>query len=1019
MGVVGGLRGIENMTDQALDQEPPVSHPQPPVSSPGGGQFVDFEDAFEPRIEGYKTQSLLGRGGMGTVWEAVQLSTKRPVALKLMNPATLLSEKARSRFEREVELAAGLDHSHIARVYDSGLDRGVYFYVMELVRGVPLDYKYVKRRGLSKRQIAQLMCLVCDAVQHAHQRGVMHRDLKPSNVLVTEEGQPCVVDFGLAKTLYESKEGMEVSLAGDVPGTVAFMSPEQAMGDEKRIDTRTDVYALGVMLYGLLLDGRHPHDLTGGDFQDRQRIVQEEVRRPRHVNKAIDPELEAVLLKALAKAPEQRYGSAGELARDLERFLCGDPLIARRPTVTYFLRRHLVKYRVPVAIATLVILGVLSMVVIGYLRERQLRQVALHKAEVNRQALYFNRIALVQANLRQGHVTQAVQLLDACPADLRHWEWFYLWYATDQSVQTRRHHPSSYVAVTLSSDGSQVAAADDGEIKIWDSRSGSVQAIPVAGAQALAFGADSRQLAYVDHLGMTQLWSFTSGELDNGLKGLGKDIKALAFSDDSHHIVSGGRRTTQSLGFQGRSMLKQEGLVCLWHRDSDEPVLTLHLDRTVHAVAYDTQRNRVAIGGWGGIEIRDVAPGAPAYLLEGDGLALAFSPDGHHLVSGGGDGIISLWDISRQAVIGTYQGHRQPVGSIIFNEAGDQFISASLDGTVKVWNAQPAVPSFHTGRDYLALSKDGRTIAVMGPNQRLQLLDGASGHVIKTLPLTQAYLDRAAFSPDGRHMMTMSSLSTTTLQIWQLPSGRHLRDLSVNVRDAVFSGDGRYLATMWLDQISLWDLDSDAEPIQLTGHEGSIRAAAFSGDGQFIVSAGDDKTIRIWDVASGVVIKTLKDHPSNITRVAFVANDQRILSVDLDETIRLSDMTTGMQLNELRPHPRIHALALSDDGRWLATGGYGQIKITDLRTGHAWLSLRGHEEFLGALAFSADGKRLVSGGDDATVKLWDVASGTEIMTLVGHASAVSRISFTSDESIVSVGEDGLVIRWQTPMTLSR
>jgi len=175
-----------------------------------------------PTIEGYEVTRRLGEGGMGTVWCALQLSTRRDVALKLLGPGVFGSEKARTRFEREVELTARLEHPNIARVYDSGLHQGVYYYAMELIDGVPLD-RYVKDQRLSLRQVLELMRTVCQAVQHAHQRGVIHRDLKPSNILVTEDGQPHVLDFGLAKSFLEEEEALAVSIEGEIAGTPAYM----------------------------------------------------------------------------------------------------------------------------------------------------------------------------------------------------------------------------------------------------------------------------------------------------------------------------------------------------------------------------------------------------------------------------------------------------------------------------------------------------------------------------------------------------------------------------------------------------------------------------------------------------------------------------------------------------------------------------------------------------------------------------------------------------------------------------
>lgn len=273
-----------------------------------------------PSVEGFRIIDALGQGGMGTVWRAVQLSTDREVALKLLGGATFMSSNAKTRFEREVKLAARLEHSNIATIYDSGLTRGAYYYAMQLVHGEPLNV-FIQSRKLKRKLILKLMQIICGAVQHAHDLGVVHRDLKPGNILVSKSGKPIILDFGLAKALLEEDDqGGTLTLSGDIAGTPAYMAPEQAEGRIADIGPHTDVYALGAILFQLLT-GEYPTDLSGTHFQKLAGIVEGRVRNPSDIQPSIDPQLEALLLKALAKDPKERYPSAGDLSKAIKRYL--------------------------------------------------------------------------------------------------------------------------------------------------------------------------------------------------------------------------------------------------------------------------------------------------------------------------------------------------------------------------------------------------------------------------------------------------------------------------------------------------------------------------------------------------------------------------------------------------------------------------------------------------------------------------------------------------------------------------
>ncbi len=315
-----------------------------------------------PKIIGYDNLKELRRGGQGIVYTATQSSTKRKVAVKILLDGVIASHEKRRRFEREIDLIATLRHAHIVRVFDSGVTGdGRMYYIMEYIEGCGLD-EWLERNqakdGLSPTRSAlsngrtalkpliDMFAKICDAVQHAHQRGVIHRDLKPSNIRIDSEGEPHVLDFGLAKAADAGDETM-VSAAGTFMGSLPWASPEQADGEASRIDIRTDVYSLGVMLYQMLTQ-TFPYPVTGSTRDVLENIRTRLPRPPREISAAIDEDLATIAIKCLSKEPERRYQSAGDIARDLRHVLAGEPIEARRDSAWYSVRRTLNRYRTAV-----------------------------------------------------------------------------------------------------------------------------------------------------------------------------------------------------------------------------------------------------------------------------------------------------------------------------------------------------------------------------------------------------------------------------------------------------------------------------------------------------------------------------------------------------------------------------------------------------------------------------------------------------------------------------------------------
>jgi len=275
-----------------------------------------------PEIRGYQAMEPLGSGGMGLVYRALQLSTGREVALKILKTSVLGSPTAVGRFKREVQLAARLEHPNIARIYDADVQQGLCFYSMQLIRGLPL-HDFVAEHRLSRRQILELMLAVCRGVAYAHTQGVVHRDLKPSNIFVDENGAPFLLDFGLAKALGGEVADISISLEGTITGTPGFMAPEQAAGQISRVTKATDVYSLGAILY-YLLTTHFPHDVSGTQYEVLRRIAEEDVTPPDVYAAGLVPEITTLLRRALQHEPEDRFPDASALALEIERCLALD-----------------------------------------------------------------------------------------------------------------------------------------------------------------------------------------------------------------------------------------------------------------------------------------------------------------------------------------------------------------------------------------------------------------------------------------------------------------------------------------------------------------------------------------------------------------------------------------------------------------------------------------------------------------------------------------------------------------------
>ena len=398
------------------------------------GSGLETPMADEPRlapgtkVAGYTIRDVLGAGGMGIVYLAEQERPKRTVALKVIRRGMGGSGLLR-RFEHEAEVLGRLHHPGIAQIYEAGTAamHGVEqpFIAMEYVEGLTLT-AYAHSRTLSTRERLTLMAAVCDAVHHAHQRGVIHRDLKPGNIMVVgvagklgESGQPKILDFGVARAVHADIPVTTVRTSiGQLIGTLAYMSPEQVVGEPSEIDTRSDVYALGVILYELLA-GRLPHDLASRSLPEAARTIRHDPHtRLSSVSRAFRGEIETIVSEALDKDKARRYQSAADLGEDIRRYLAGDPIHARHDSALYILRKQLRRYRWPVAAGIAALIGLIGFSIYAGLSAEKERVLAAKASEAQKQAVTQRDIAsdantrlekeVQQARIERGRLEAAV-----------------------------------------------------------------------------------------------------------------------------------------------------------------------------------------------------------------------------------------------------------------------------------------------------------------------------------------------------------------------------------------------------------------------------------------------------------------------------------------------------------------------------------------------------------------------------------------------------------------------------------
>jgi WD40 repeat protein/serine/threonine protein kinase len=1009
-------------------------------------------------VAGYQILGELGRGGMGVVYQARHLKLNRLVALKMILAGGHASAADEARFLAEAETVASLQHPNIVQVYEVGQHEGRPYLELEYVAGGNLAER-LKAGPLLPRVAAQLIEQLARGIDAAHQAGIVHRDLKPSNVLLQtadvpetataadksaiynlQAAVPKITDFGLAKRV-QSSSGL--TQTGTVLGTPAYMAPEQAGGEGKRVGPAADVYALGAILYECLT-GRPPFQGPTA-LETLQLVISTEPVSPSRLQPKLAPDLATICLKCLRKEPGQRYATAQELADDLHRFLEGKPVRARPVGGLERGWRWCRRNPWPAASVAGILLSLLAGTIVSLcfmteaMRAAGRVKIEADNARANEQRALAQEIE-TRRQVNKLFVARGLELADR--GDL---EEALAWFArplhadsgdpldVDQHLQRLSNYQRYTRAAVLvqsffhddvvsfaafSPAGERVVTASyDGSARVWDVASGLPVSAPLRHESYVyyaAFSPDGRRLVTAGQDGKVRLWDAATGQ--------------------SLLLPLGGEQAYAATSFaQGRWLVATLGgnTARVWDGATGQPLTPpLQHKGAIRGASFSPNGRRLVTASQDQTaRIWNVATGQPltpplhhAQVV----LQTAFSPNGRQVVTSGGEYVARVWDAGTGKALTPLLPHRGLVNEASFSPDGRHVITASADGTARVWDAatrQPlALVLQHPGPvTHATFSMDGRRIVTTSGNQAY-VWHARTGRPL-TAPLRhQARVRYAGFSPDGRRVITTSE--DRTARVWDLAIAEQ-RPLPLRTEGriwhAAFSRDGRRVSTASSVGVQEGDAETGQPLSQLVSFHGDLRNlqnAALSADGKHVVSASvADKIARLWDTATGRQLTPPLGHEGFVWRVSFSPDSSRVATASLDRTARVWNVRTREpQTPPLAHGHAVQHVSFSPDGRRLVTGSgdehNGAGRVWDAATGQPRTPTLRHLRAVRWAEFSPDGGRVVTASDDGTARVWDAATGQPVTPPLQHQHMVQDGRFSPDgRLVVTASFDGTARIW--------